>query len=108
VTWINANGKEMEDHDWGDHGMRCFGMLIDGRAQTTGVRQRGKEATLLLVINDHSDLVNFTLPDAVDGSTWSLLVDTNVEDNSEAGQFKIGDVYGVTARSLLLFLLEAA
>jgi len=107
VTWINANGNEMEDHNWGDHGMRCFGMLIDGRAQTSGVRQRGKEATLLIVINDHSDMVNFTLPEAVGGSSWSLLIDTNVEDNSEAGIFKTGDQYGVTARSLLLFHLEA-
>ena len=107
VTWINANGKEMEDHNWGDTGMRCFGMLIDGRAQSTGVRQRGKEATLLIVVNDHSDLVNFTLPEAVGGSSWSLLIDTNVEDNSEEGSFKSGDVYGVTARSLLLFQLEA-
>jgi glycogen operon protein len=105
VTWINANGKEMEDHNWGDHGMRCFGMLIDGRAQTSGVRQRGKEATLLLVINDHSDLVNFTLPEAVGGSCWSLLVDTNVEDNNEEGSFETGAAYGVTARSLLLFQL---
>ncbi|AXC11361.1 Glycogen debranching enzyme [Acidisarcina polymorpha] len=106
VTWINANGREMEDHNWGDTGMRCFGMLIDGRAQTTGVRQRGKETTLLMVINDHSDLVNFTLPEAVGGSGWSLLVDTNIEDNSEKGSFKTGDIYGVTARSLLLFELE--
>jgi glycogen operon protein len=107
VTWINANGREMQDHNWGDTGMRCFGMLIDGRAQVSGVRQRGKEATLLIVINDHSDLVNFTLPEAVGGECWSLLVDTNVEDNSESGSFKTGEVYGVTARSLLLFQLEA-
>jgi glycogen operon protein len=106
VTWINANGKEMEDHNWGDHGMRCFGMLIDGRAQVSGVRQRGKEATLLIVINDHSDMVNFTLPEAVGGSSWSLLVDTNVEDNSEEGTFKTGQEYKVTARSLLLFQLR--
>ena len=90
VTWINANGREMEDSNWGDTGMRCFGMLIDGRAQVSGVRQRGKEATLLIVINDHSDMVNFTLPDAVGGSQWSLLIDTNVVDNTEAGTFKIG------------------
>jgi isoamylase len=107
VTWINANGREMEDHNWGDHGMRCFGMLIDGRAQTSGVRQRGKEATLLIVINDHSDLVNFALPEAVGGECWSLLIDTNVEDNSEEGTFRTGDEYGVTARSLLLFQLVA-
>jgi glycogen operon protein len=106
VTWINANGKEMEDHNWGDTGMRCFGMLIDGRAQTSGVRQQGKEATLLIVVNDHSDLVNFTLPNAVGGCDWSLLVDTNVDDNSEQGAFRTGAEYGVTARSLLLFQLE--
>jgi isoamylase len=107
VTWINANGREMEDKNWGDSGMRCFGMLIDGRAQVSGVRQRGKEATLLVVINDHHDLVNFTLPEAVGGECWELLVDTNIEDNSEAGIFRTGVTYGVTARSLLLFQLEA-
>ncbi len=107
VTWINANGREMEDHNWGDTGMRCFGMLIDGRAQVSGVRQRGKEATLLIVINDHSDMVNFTLPEAAGGSEWALLIDTNVLDNSEDGTFKVGEVYKVTARSLLLFDLEA-
>jgi glycogen operon protein len=107
VAWINANGGEMEDHNWGDTGMRCFGMLIDGRAQVSGVRQRGKEATLLIVINDHSDMVNFTLPEAAGGSEWSLLIDTNVIENTEAGSFKVGDVYKVTARSLLLFQLTA-
>ena len=37
--------------------MRCFGMLIDGRAQATGIRQRGQDATLLLVFNAHHDVV---------------------------------------------------
>ena len=107
LTWINANGREMEDHNWGDTGMRCFGMLIDGRAQTSGVRQRGRDATLLIVINDHHDMVDFTLPEAVGGKEWLLLVDTNVEDNSESGRFETGAEYGVTARSLLVFALDA-
>jgi isoamylase len=107
VTWINANGKEMEDRNWGDTGMRCFGMLIDGRAQTSGVRQQGKEATLLIVINDHYDLVEFTLPEAVGGSEWSLLIDTNLEeeDNRHLSVQALAS-YGVTARSLLLFALQ--
>ncbi len=41
LTWINASGAEMRAEDWSDAGMRCFGMLIDGRARPTGVRQRG-------------------------------------------------------------------
>ena len=105
VTWINANGKEMEDAHWGDTGMRCFGMMMDGRCQTSGVRQRGHEATLLLVINDHHDLVEFTLPEAVGGSKWELLIDTNRHEVPVDLKFKTGEEYGVTARSLLLFRL---
>jgi isoamylase len=107
LTWINANGSEMQMENWSDTGMRCFGMLLDGRAQTTGIRQRGKEATLLIVINDHHDLVKFTLPDCPGGEYWWLLVDTNIDDNTEKGSFKIGEIYDVTARSLLLFALRA-
>jgi isoamylase len=108
LTWINANGSEMELEQWSDANMRCFGMLLDGRAQVTGIRQRGKQATLLIVINDHHDLVEFTLPECPGGDTWSLLIDTNISDNSEKGCFKVGDSYGVTARSLLVFALQAA
>ena len=107
LTWINANGSEMEDKNWGDSNMRCFGMLLDGRAQSTGIRQRGREATMLLIINDHDDLVQFTLPEYPGGDSWRLLIDTNFEDESAAGKFKPGVSYGVTGRSLLLFALEA-
>jgi glycogen operon protein len=107
VTWINANGHEMEDKQWGDSGMRCFGMLLDGRAQASGIRRQGKEATLLLVFNDHSDMVEFCIPECVGGDTWSLLIDTNLEDNNAQGNFKTGEEYKVTARSVLLFALQA-
>ncbi len=112
VTWINADGAEMQDENWRDAGMRCFGMLMDGRAQTTGLRQLGHEATLLLVINDHFDMVVFTLPECIGGSEWRLLLDTNIEETGEKNEkkasFHTGDSYEVTARSLLLFALEAA
>ena len=105
VTWINANGSEMTSEQWQDGRMACFGMLLDGRAQATGIRKSSKDATLLLVINSHSDLVEFTLPECYGGMQWSLLVDTNIADSSEKGAFDPGDQYGVTARSLLLFAL---
>jgi glycogen operon protein len=107
LTWINANGSEMEQEHWSDTGMRCFGMLLDGRAQVSGIKQRGREATILIVINDHHDLVEFTLPESPGGDTWWLLIDTNIIDNSERGSFKVGEAYGVTARSLLVFVLKA-
>jgi isoamylase len=105
VTWINASGSEMHAENWSDEGMRCFGMIMDGRAQPTGVRQRGTEATMLLILNGHFDLVEFTLPTAPGGSTWTRLIDTNVPHDEETPAFNAGDAYGVTARSLLLFSL---
>jgi len=108
ITWINASGDEMEDGHWSDQRMQCFGMLLDGRAQPSGLRQRGIDATLLLVLNAHHDLVNFTLPEHAGDGRWRLLIDTNVDGKLEKTEFARGDVYGVTARSLLLFQLHGA
>ena len=106
LTWINANGREMEDKHWGDSTMKCFGMLMDGRAQPSGIKKRGDDATLLLVFNGHDDLVDFIPPGTYGCDEWSLLIDTNREDNDAFGIFKTGDSFGVTGRSLLLFVLQ--
>jgi isoamylase len=86
--------------------MQCFGMLLDGRAQPTGLKQRGVDATLLIILNAHYDLVNFKLPGHAGDERWRLLIDTNVEGKLDKTAFKEGDVYGVTGRSLLLFQLH--
>src|SRR3984957_9301881 len=106
VTWINANGSEMQGSQWADPNMRCLGMLMDGRAQTSGVKQLGHDATLLLVLNVYQDVVQFTLPKCVGGDQWSLLLDTNIPDLPEGSVFKMGTPYAVTAHSLLLFELQ--
>ena len=62
VTWIDANGSEMTPETWDNDLTRCFGMLLDGRAQATGIKRRGDDATLLIVFNAHHDVVEFTLP----------------------------------------------
>jgi len=107
VTWINASGKEMESGDWDDPGMKCFGMLIDGRAQATGIRKPGADTTMLIVMNAHHDLVTVTLPDCTNGRAWELVFDTNVPDRDDVQAFDIGETYDVTSRSLLLFALQS-
>jgi len=105
VTWVNANGEEMHEEHWKDANVRCFGMLLDGRAQATGIRRRGDDATLLIVFNSWHDVVKVTLPQANAGTGWKLLTDTNRHDAGEEARFEIGHVYEVTGRSLLLFEL---
>ena len=102
VTWIDVNGSQMTAETWDDGRTRCFGMLLDGRAQVSGVKRRGEDGTLLIVFNAHHDLVRFALPSCVECSRWSRLFDTNDAALPEES-FEIGAVYEVTGRSMLLF-----
>jgi isoamylase len=106
VTWINASGTEICPEQWSDPNMRCFGMLIDGRAQPTGVKQRGHQATMLIIFNSYHDVVRFTLPECPGGARWYRLIDTNLPDEVPGTTFKSGDTYDVTGRSLLLFTMQ--
>jgi glycogen operon protein len=105
LTWVSATGEEMGNGDWENGATRCFGMLLDGRAQQTGIRQRGHEATLLVVFNAWQDVVKFTLPGAPEGAAWQLVLDTTMAELPDGERFDFGHVYEVTARSLLLLEL---
>ena len=107
LAWLSPEGTSISEAQWADPNNRCFGMLIDGRAQNSGIPKLASDATLLLVFNGHAEGVDFTLPgDASDGA-WTCLIDTNVPVRPELHEFDVGDRYVVTGRSLLLFALEA-
>ncbi|MEP9367251.1 glycogen debranching protein GlgX [Xanthobacter sp. VNH20] len=106
VCWLAPDGTEMGDEQWQDGLSRCMGVLMDGRAQPTGIRRKGTDTTLLLIVNAHFDVVNFSLPEVVGGRGWRLIVDTNAPFQEEQPTFPFGHVYEVTGRSLLL--LEVA
>jgi glycogen operon protein len=108
LTWITAAGDEMQQSHWDDPLARSFGMLIDGRARPSGVRQRGTEATLFIVMNAYHDFVEFTLPVASGGGGWTLVLDTNSIQGTHTFEGAPGDRYGVTARSLAMFVLRPA
>ncbi len=62
---------------------------------------------MLLVLNAHHDLVQFTLPPCSGGDRWELVLDTNVPDARQAPRFASASNYGMTGRSLVLFALVA-
>jgi glycogen operon protein len=107
VKWLSPAGVELTGEQWDDSAMRCFGLVIDGRAQASGIRRPASDATLLLVINAYHDVVDFTLPEIPGSDRWSCMIDTNAPERDELPDFESGDVYQVTGRSLLLFSLHA-
>ena len=106
VTWLTPLGEEMADANWKDPMARSLGVLLDGRAQPTGIRKRGTDLTLLLIVNAHHEAVVFKLPTVVGGRDWRRLLDTNQPEPGRPKPFGFGHDYVVTGRSLLLFKLS--
>ena len=53
VSWLTPAGVEMTEANWNDGNARCLGVLLDGRAQETGIRRVGSNSTLLIILNAH-------------------------------------------------------
>jgi isoamylase len=108
VTWLAPAGDEMTVDHWEDPNGRCMGILLDGRAQETGIRRIGTDSTLLVILNSHNDVVSFKLPKASGGTRWVRLIDTNRSQAKDLDEFDFGHSYAVTGSSLLLFILRPA
>src|ERR1700744_3702273 len=106
LAWLEPTGNEITEEQWNDARAKCFGMLLDGRAQPSGIKQRGSDATLLIIFNAHHDVVKFTLPEVPEGKRWTRLIDTNLPAGFDTPNFDFNSEYDVTGRSLLLFVLN--
>ncbi len=109
VAWIAPTGEELTQDDWHDQALRCFAMLLDGRAQPTGIRRRGTDVTLLLVLNAARADTPFVLPRCPGGMHWKRLFDTTDEEPeaTPGPVLDIGQTCVMTAHSLALFRLNA-
>ncbi len=105
ITWLTPDDTEMDEGNWSDASAKCMGVVLDGRAQASGIHRRGDDQTVLLVVNSHHDLVSFKLPSVVGGAYWTRQVDTNLPDDEGGTRLDFETTYDVTGRSLLLFEL---
>jgi isoamylase len=105
VTWLTPAGNEMTTDDWQNPIARALGILLDGRAQPTGIRKRGTDMTLFLVLNAHHDVVPFKLPRVTGGKAWMRLIDTNHATVPPPKECAMEAELQVGGRSLLLFEL---
>jgi glycogen operon protein len=102
VTWIHPSGAEMNDETWRDQSLRCIGMLIDGRAQSTGIRERGSDSTVLLLFNGHHEAVHFVMPPAIEREGWRQRLNTAAEPQTDR-LFKPGETLEAADRSVTVF-----
>ncbi|HEX5787748.1 MAG TPA: glycogen debranching protein GlgX [Woeseiaceae bacterium] len=106
VAWLAPSGAEMTKADWANADLRSFGVLVDGRAHTEGVRLAETDATMLLVLNADDATVDVVLPELPGGERWRCVIDTALPARAELVPVEFGAHYQATNRSLLVFLLE--
>ncbi len=106
VTWLTPDGDEMTTSDWSDANALSLGVLLDGRAQPTGIRKRGSDRTLLMFFNAYHDVVQCKLIEVPGAKRWVRLLDTNQPGIGETDSFELNHTYDVTGRSVVLFKLQ--
>ena len=106
VTWLKPDGTEMDDGGWSDGNALSLGVLLDGRAQPTGIVKLGSDSTLLIYFNAYHDVVRCKLVDVPGGKRWIRLLDTNQPEADESDAFELDHTYDVTGRSVVLFELQ--
>jgi glycogen operon protein len=106
VRWMTPSATDMEPEQWQDANARCFGMLMDGRAQATGIKRPSMDATVLLVLNAFDDVVRFRLPEVIGGQTWLCVVDTDAPEVITLPRLLSGEEYEITGRSLCVFATD--
>ena len=88
--------------------MRCFGLVIDGRAQASGIRRPASDATLLLVLNAHHDVVELHAAGHPRRRSMDLACSIpTCRCAMNCRPIRPATSYQVTGRSLLLFALDA-
>jgi isoamylase len=78
IGWFTPGGDEMDDEDWNTGFAKSLTVFLNGDAITApGSRgERIVDATFLLLLNAHSDAVEFALPAVGGDRPWSVVVDT--------------------------------
>jgi glycogen operon protein len=105
ITWLTPSGIEMDDALWGSTPISCLGIILDGRAQPSGIHRRGGDATLLIIFNAHHEPIDFTLPEVAQGCCWLRLLDTNSPQDELHDAYEFGKEFVATERSVALFKL---
>jgi isoamylase len=107
LTWFVPDGREMEDADWGNPDLQCFGFRLAGDAMVE-VDEEGNEIrddTLLILLNAGSEPVSFVLPGGKPDGPWKLVLDTRDNTGRERSGTDVKGKYELASRSLALFKL---
>jgi glycogen operon protein len=107
IVWLNPDGHEMSDQEWGQSFARCLGMVLAGRAidEQDHRGQPLSDDDLLILMNAHHEPIPFTLSGSQEMPPWHAMLDTHHDSGlAPEGGFKGGEVYPLQGRSFVLLI----
>jgi isoamylase len=109
ISWLTPSGEEMTDKEWSHHHARCLGLLLHGDAIEEQDEHGSaiRDDTFLLLLNAHSEVIPFRMPEHVGIARWEVEVDTCFPDGRRPDRrtFNTGENYLLQARSSALLHL---
>ncbi|MFN3885391.1 MAG: glycogen debranching protein GlgX [Aquabacterium sp.] len=104
-AWVDPQGQDLSEAQWHDPSQKWLGLLIDGRAQSSGIARPSGDATVLIVLNAGHEDVSFVLPDVAEARCWVAVVDTAEPAPPAPERREAGSTHLSAARSLQLHVL---
>ena len=111
ITWYAPQGTEKTTEQWQDKLARCIGVLLNGQANPAIGRDGIAIADdlLLILMNSHSEAVDFILPTLPPCSAWVRVLDTTDPELAPGSQtLPMGATFPMAARSLVVFAIPAS
>jgi isoamylase len=104
IAWFRPDGEEMSDQDWGEAHAKSFAVFLNGDAlrelDDDGCPVR--DDSFLLLFNAHDEPLNFRMPAASFGKSWSVLIDTAADLGAQPCSAGAGEHIDVAARSMVV------
>jgi isoamylase len=101
ISWLTPTGEEMNDEAWSAGFVRCLGVRLAGDL-IGELNERGERIlgdTLLILLNGHHEMIQFTLPIHKEGQHWERLLDTAASEDVP-GKVDEEKPYALQGRSL--------
>jgi isoamylase len=102
ILWYSPEGQPMGDGDWSDGYARSIMVFLNGEG-IAAPDVMGRPVTddhFLLLFNAHHETVGFTVPDGIDTSSWSVVLDTSGAEHDSA--YTTGDTVELLARAVVV------
>ncbi|HWH10001.1 MAG TPA: hypothetical protein VG165_02650, partial [Solirubrobacteraceae bacterium] len=103
--WFRQDGRRMTQRDWKQADRRILGLFLNGEALDEADREGRPvvDESFLLLFNAHHDHVEFTLPVASFGATWTFEMSTS-EPSLAAGsrEYAAREKLNIVSRSIIV------